>query len=457
MPKLARSRLKYFATATALAAMALFAGPQSAAAGTYKPIHVFCNGGGNCLDGVQVTMAYSGLIRDGDGNLFGTTTGGGSSNLGGVVFEFSPPGPGQLHWQEKVLHRFCSAGGNCPDGKTPLAGVIADPSGNLYGTTKYGGGALGAGIVYELVRPTSGTVWTLRVLHRFCQAGGNCVDGKWPAVGLVRDSLGHLYGTTIFGGDANDHGVAFELIPASGGNWTYKVIYRFCAAPGCPDGQQSSGLTLGSDGNLYGAAMQGGLAPNAGLVYRFVPTNAARTSWNQEVLYRFCPGGYPPCSDGSHPVTNVTRSASGQLFGMTMQGGKNDHGVVYRLTPPASGTTYTAKVLHTFCELGGTCTDGSVGGASNATLLVKSGKIYGTTHDGGNISNTGVLFELDPPAPGGKWTEKVLHRFCGAGGTCSDGKWPQSGVIADTAGHLFGATSQGGNARGAGVIYEYAP
>jgi uncharacterized repeat protein (TIGR03803 family) len=156
-----------------------------------KVLHSF-NGG----DGANPA---AGLIFDAAGNLYGTTTGGGTSGYG-TVFELTPMGGGG--WTETILYSF----GNGTDGAIPYAGLIFDAAGNLYGTTFGGGPYGGAGTVFELT-PTAGGGWTETVLHSF-----NGGDGANPVAGLIFDAAGNLYGTTT-GGGTYGGGTAFELSP----------------------------------------------------------------------------------------------------------------------------------------------------------------------------------------------------------------------------------------------------
>jgi uncharacterized repeat protein (TIGR03803 family) len=152
-----------------------------------------------------------------------------------------------------VLHAF--TGGS--DGGLPVAGLIADSSGNLYGTASEGG-ASGLGVVFKL---TPGGTET--VLHSF--TGGS--DGKNPGAGLIADSSGNLYGTTQFGG-ASNAGVVFKLSPGG----TETVLYSFT---GGSDGSEPfAGLIADSSGNLYGTTGKGGVgaSPGNGVVFKLAGT-----------------------------------------------------------------------------------------------------------------------------------------------------------------------------------------
>jgi uncharacterized repeat protein (TIGR03803 family) len=200
----------------------------------------------------------AGLIFDSLGNLYGTTAlsrnhsnCSGSNSICGVAFKLAPTGKGT--WGEDVLYTFCSLA-NCADGVEPLAGLILDAKGNLYGTTGYGG-AFGStasgGTVFEL-SPNSDGSWTESVLHSFCSKK-NCADGEHAFSGLAFDKTGNLYGTTTGGG--SDYcpgygcGVVFKLIPDSGGGWRQAVLHEFADRPGA---LPFAGVIFDSVGNLYG-------------------------------------------------------------------------------------------------------------------------------------------------------------------------------------------------------------
>jgi uncharacterized repeat protein (TIGR03803 family) len=153
----------------------------------------------------------AGLVLDASGNLFGTSTFGGTTN-NGTVFELKRTSGG--NWKENMLYSF--AGGE--DGTLPVGGVILDSAGDLYGTTQFGGGQGTCkngsqleycGTVFKLSPPRSvGGTWTESVLYRF--TGGN--DGALPGNNLVLDSAGNLYGTALLGGQYGN-GTVFEVTP----------------------------------------------------------------------------------------------------------------------------------------------------------------------------------------------------------------------------------------------------
>jgi uncharacterized repeat protein (TIGR03803 family) len=232
----------------------------------------------NCADG---KTPVAGLVRDRAGNFYGTTMAGGANLDAGTVFKLTPHAH-QLP-TETVIHNFCSLPG-CADGALPDAGLILDASGNLYGTTD-SGGANDSGTVFELVPNKGGTAYTQKVLYSFCSQTG-CMDGEQPVAGLVMDAAGNLFGTTALGGNPAVNGGAgfgtvFELVAHKRGTtteYTEEVLYRFCSQGKCSDGAQpQAGLVIDQDGKLYGTTRRGGLTgagltvQGGGTVFRLTP------------------------------------------------------------------------------------------------------------------------------------------------------------------------------------------
>jgi uncharacterized repeat protein (TIGR03803 family) len=246
------------------------------------------------------------LSLDGAGRLYGTTEAGGPYNHG-TVFELTNE---QGKWTESVLYNFCSPTG-CPSG-FPDANVIFDKSGNLFGTTQYGG-AHNEGTVFELIH--SGGKWTPKLLHSFNRGAK---DGAFPVAHLVLDRSGALYGTTTLGG-AGDYGTVFQLVSTQG-KWTESVVYSFNVLDGSTP---LAGLILAKPGKLYGSTAQGG-AYGGGTLFDLVLQNG---SWVESVLHSFGHGG-----DGIGPRSLVMDKA-GNLFGTTIAGGSHKGGTVFEFTP----------------------------------------------------------------------------------------------------------------------------
>jgi uncharacterized repeat protein (TIGR03803 family) len=351
--------------------------------------------------------------------------------------------------QEKVIHSFAST----PDGEQPWAGVIADASGNLYGTTGQAG-VWGAGMVFEL-SPAAGGAWVLKDLHDFCSApGGNCLDGDWPVGNLVFDSLGNLYGTTA-GGGANTSpagagaGVVFELSPRANGAWVEAVLYNFCSQPGCSDGwAPKSDLVLDPQGDLYGTTSCSGTSSTcAGIVFEL---SHASGQWVETVLYTFC--SRVKCFDGQAVNGQIVLSG-GHIFGTTQSGGLHNAGTVWELSPTGSGA-WAETVIYPFCSNQPNCFDGATPAAG--VTMDSQGRLFGTTLAGG-VKGDGTVFALTPS--GSSWSEGVLHAF---GTVAADGIGPASRVALDAYGHVFGTTPAGGaNAPGrnnyGGTLFELTP
>jgi len=371
----------------------------------------------------------AGVIADTSGNLYGTTAHNGGTGCDGTVFELRS---GTAYTK---LHTFCGEVG----GNQPLGGLIRNTQGNLYGTTYYGGGGTdcsgsrGCGTVFEL----SGL--TLTLLHSF--AGGG--DGKYPEAGVISDSSGNLYGTASAAG-AHGKGIVFRLSPpvVQGGDWSETVLHAFA---GSRDGASpAAGLLAHKGANYYGTTYSGGStscgqAAGCGTVFR------VSADGKEKVLYAFTGG-----SDGANPKSNLIADTSGNLYGTTYYGGggaacngEQGCGTVFELSPPASpGASWTETVLYAF-------TGGSDGSNPAAGLILSKGDLYGTTSAGG-VVGFGAVFELSPPAEtGNAWLETVLWSFNGEGG---DGATPLAPLLLMN-GNLFGTTYDGG-VNGRGNVFE---
>jgi uncharacterized repeat protein (TIGR03803 family) len=286
--------------------------------------------------------------------------------------------------------------GGSPGGCNPPSGLVQGSDSNFYGTT-YGGGMYGSGTVFRI--SASGTCTTL---YSF---GKSSTDGSQPN-GLVQGSDGYFYGTTYEGG-TNDNGTVFRVSP--GGTCT--TLYHFV---GYPDGNDpEAGLVQGSDGNFYGAGNGGGTYAG-GTVFRISPSGTYTT------LYSFGSS----LTDGGEP-NGLVQGSDGNFYGTTYEGGTNDNGTVFRISPSGSET-----ILYYF--VGGT----NDGRFPYAGLVQGSdGNFYGTTHQGGTNDN-GTVFRV---SPGG--SEMVLHHL--VGGT-SDGELPYAGLVQGSDGNFYGTAGQGG-------------
>jgi uncharacterized repeat protein (TIGR03803 family) len=306
---------------------------------------------------------HGGVTFDPHGNLEGTTVAGGTggpcaSDGCGVVFQVR-------RTTEKVLHSFTS--GN--DGFGPGGAVIADPTGNLYGTTP-DGGAHSAGVVYEVSR--GGRQPQEHVIHTF--TGGK--DGSTGSLGLLlRDSSGNLYGVTELGG-AHAGGTVFELSPTSKPKWRLTTLYAF---KGTPDAASPyGGLIADPSGNLYGTTYFGG-KNGLGAVFELV--HNARGTYRERVLYSFHGG-----RDGSSPTSTLVFGSSGDLYGTTSAGGGTcGCGTIFSVNPASGKET----VLHRF----GSGSDGAY--PYYGLTAGANGTFYGSTVAGGNF-NQGAIFGFTP-------------------------------------------------------------
>jgi uncharacterized repeat protein (TIGR03803 family) len=194
------------------------------------------------------------LTIDRAGNFYGTTIG---NEYGGVVFKLSPGSGGT--WSYTILHTFPGQGA---DGAYAYSGVILDADGNLYGTTYYGG-TYNDGTVFE-VPAGQGPNGPDKILYSF--HAGLDHGGDDPEGGLVFDPSGNLYGTTVFGGLYGD-GKIFEMLPNGDGTWTKKTLHNFGGQTqngftGIDGKYPYASVILGPDGNLYGTTEFGGYQPN---------------------------------------------------------------------------------------------------------------------------------------------------------------------------------------------------
>ncbi len=245
------------------------------------------------------SQPYSSVTFDAAGNIYGTTRFGGAAGAGSV-FKLTPANGS---WTESILTSFGA-------GASPVAGIIFDGSGNLYGTTPYGG-AGSKGQVFQLTPSRSG--WTKNIIYAF--TGG--ADGEFPAGGLIFDQAGNLYGSTAAGGSGNG-GTIFKL-SLSGSTWTLTTLYSFQGGSGGP----MSSLTVDAAGNLYGTTYGDGLF-GGGSVF----TLSAAEGWKFTSLHNF-----QQDSGGVFPIGGVTLDANGNLFGTASAAGAHNRGVVWEVTP----------------------------------------------------------------------------------------------------------------------------
>jgi uncharacterized repeat protein (TIGR03803 family) len=335
----------------------------------------------------------------------------------------------------KIIYTF--AGG--ADGADPYSDLILDAAGNLYGTTIAGGTGCNnsdCGTVFELTRTKDG--WKHQVLYSFA---GGANDGYGPKAGLVFDSSGNLYGTTVEGGISNCYGggcgTVFKLAPNSHGGWTESIVYKFTGING--DGANpKTDLVFDHQGNLYGTTWAGGNFTKGacdlgcGIVFKLTPNQDG--TWTESIIHAFA----GPSNDGSAPITPVVLDADGNIYGATRFGGTEKCvaaasnigcGAVYKLTTSPGGS-WSETLLYSFHRFQGTAVFPAGG-----FLLEPDGKIFGTSFFGGD--RYGALFELQQTKKG--WEQTVLHRFYGT----PDGQYPVGRLAMGPNGNLYGATVNG--------------
>ncbi len=372
-----------------------------ALASTFTVLHTFKG-----RDGMTPRSA---LTLDPQGNLYGTTSSGGSSKCGdslgcGTVFRLAPDGT------QTILHEF--KGGK--DGAYPWSGLSIGPDGALYGTTREGGDgkncdSSGCGTVYRITVNGAESVF-------YAFQGGD-TDGWRPETGVAVVKNGTIYATTSEYADT--FGALYKILP----DGAEIVLHAF-------DGFPVAKPVLDKEGNLYGTTFMDGAG--YGTVFKVTPDGT------KSLLHTFSGG-----SDGSYPRTDLLLDKIGNLYGTAQQGGDHDQGVVFRLAPDGAET-----VLYTFGAFAGD------GGYPFAGVVAdRKGNLFGTTSSGGS-NNMGTVFKLKSDGE-----ETVLYSFAGS----KDGAKPFAALVADKAGNLYGTTYAGGSTKGVcapdgcGTVFRVTP
>jgi uncharacterized repeat protein (TIGR03803 family) len=371
---------------------------QRMEAQTFSVIHDFTGG----ADGAN---PLNGLLLNSKGLMYGTASAGGAYNSG-LVYKVGPKG------RETVVYNF--KGG--ADGANPESFLIQDKAGNLYGTT-YAGGASNNGAVFKI----EGTKET--VLYSF---GAQSNDGYAPEAGLALDAYGNLYGTTTDGG-LYSGGTVFELIPSKSGSWTENILYNF--GEGTDGSTPVAGVTLDASGNLYGTTSTGG-EYGYGRVFELKKAS----SWSEAVIHDF-----ENLDDGATPYAGLIPGPAGVFYGAATDGGSAGGGTVFQLTP--SEGSWNFSVIESINGWG-------ISGSFRNVMVDSAGTIYATTHcDGVNVA--GTVYQLVPA--NGNWNYTQLYTFTGG----DDGLYSFSNLVLRD-GKLYGTTKQGGT-YGKGVIFEVTP
>jgi uncharacterized repeat protein (TIGR03803 family) len=358
-------------------------------------------------------LAPDALIQGSDGNFYGTTASGGANGLG-TLFKVTPAGV------ETLVYSFA---GGAANGATPQT-LLQGSDGNFYGVTGSGGSGPcqdGCGSAFKIT-PTG----VQTGLYFF--SGG--ADGGQPS-DVIQGSDGNLYGTTAYGGVANNAcgaggcGVAFKLTTAG----AESTLYSFSA--GTADGGLPVGITQGTDGNFYGTTTYGGSANN-GTVVRITPAGV------ETVLHSFAGG-----NDGANPQGPLIQGKDGNFYGTTTYGGTANGGTVFKISAAGVET-----VLYSFAG-------GSTDGANPYTSLVQGtdGNFYGTTNAGGDgscIAGCGAVFKVTPTG-----TESVVYFFTAA---MFGGPQPPtpSSLLQGSDGNFYGTTLNGGQ-YGGGAFFKVTP
>lgn len=423
-------------SALALLTFAVAALPASAQ--TFSVLHTFTGG----ADGA---LPFSGMILDPAGNLYGTAGAGGT----GSCLYSGAPGCGTIFevkkhnssWLFNPLYSFQGS----TDGEAPVRPLTRGPNGTYYGTTLGGGEGT---CNFETV-PECGVVFNagpnatpprtplLTFRESVLYRFTDGADGGNPYSTVISDQAGNIYGTTLYGG-ANGLGTVFELSPAGGGTYTEAVLYSFCPQYPCPDGSNPfDGVVFDTAGNLYGTTEDGG-ANNYGVVFELSPSGSG---WSERVIYSF-QGGF----DGKTPYAGVAMDSTGNLYGNTGLGGSGGGGTMYQLTP--NGSNWNFNLLYSV-------PGGELGYANARVTLDSSGNLYETVASGGAFGY-GQVLEL--AHSGSNWVYVDLHDFTNG----ADGSYPVGSVVLDSSGNLYSTTSLGGNLNcnvpsGCGVVWEITP
>ncbi len=350
------------------------------------------------------------LVQGLNGDLYGTSHGGGSSQEG-TVYKITPSGT------LTTLYNFVCQDDNCPNGAQPYAGLVLATDANFYGTTPFGG-ARQQGTVFKI---SSQGDFTL--LHSLAYE-----QGRYPYGGLVQATDGDFYGTTERYGR---HGGTIFKMTRDG---HLATLYNFCSQNNCSDGEYPyAALIQATDGNFYGTAQYGGNSNHdcgglgCGTIFKITPSGSFTT------LYTFC--SQTNCADGAVPLAGLVQAAGGDFYGTSSVGGSADEGTVFKITSSGAFTS-----LYSFCSQPN-CTDGSVPTA--ALVQATDGNFYGTTWNSSGGSNYGTVFKITP-----KGALTTLHSF-----QVSDGSYPYAGLVQATNGSFYGTTSSGGTT-GVGTIFK---
>ena len=433
--------------------------------GTWRAQTVYVFGENSSNDG---SLPLAGVIVDSAGSLYGTTERGGANGFG-TVYELTSFGSNQ--WSETILYNF--TGGT--DGGYPTGSLTFDAAGNLYGTSTVGGTGpcagggrnvvYGCGVVFELTAKINpdGTRNEI-ILHSFTG-----LDGSFPGANVIFDRDGNLLGTTPVGPGPNNAGTVFKMKPIAGGGWDFKTVYTFA---GGLDGQTpSGGLVQGADGLFYGTTRRGGDSNSCqygcGTVFELTPGSGF--AWKERIIHHFSGSATHPYGvDGEFPAAGVVFDGYGNLYGTAPVGGSASAvaqcqnyssvcgGTVFKLKRNQTGNWGTS-VVYSFVS----GTDGlnlsryqGTGFVTSGLVPDSLGNLYGSTPLGGKYG-WGTVYEMQLQSKGG-YQERILYNFRNG----SDGSQPTGPLLFDKSGNLLGLATTGGvsahctNSQGCGTVFE---
>jgi MYXO-CTERM domain-containing protein len=340
------------------------------------------------------------LIQATDGNLYGTTPLGGTSNLG-TVFKVTTTGT------FTNLVSFNGANGNSPE-----AALVQGTDGNFYGTTLLGG-SNNDGTVFKTT-----STGALTALLSF-----NGTSGGFPYAGLVQGTDGNFYGTTEEGGSSNE-GTVFTITTTT----TFTSLVPFTGANGS---NPFANVIQGNDGDFYGTTHSGGSGGD-GSVFKTTAAGSLTT------LVSFNSSSLPLAADGGMPLAALVQGGDGNFYGTTSQGGSSSLGTIFKMTPAGTLTT-----LVTFTGANGAEFSSGINPLPEAALVQGSdGNFYGTTPFGGT-NGAGTIFKM---TPAGVLT--TLFSF-----NTSNGANPYAGLVQGSDGNFYGTTQNGGSLND-GVVFQ---
>jgi uncharacterized repeat protein (TIGR03803 family) len=427
-------RPDYFVGVKAMARLLIISGllligvmPVEATAWTLTTIAAFNGNNGASPSGS--------LISDRSGNLYGTTSGGGTSahcldNNGdlircGTVFKLTKTASVATPYTLSTLLMF-----NGTNGSFPMGSLIKDSAGNLYGTTS-GGGGVGYGTVFELKKPTAPST-----TYQFSNIVSLDSDqGADPMGSLFADSAGNFYATTSSGA-AYGYGSVFKLDNSVSVNGSYRLTP--IASFNYGDGFTPYGDVIADCcGSLYGTTSNGG-RHNQGTVFMLKKLAPISGQYSLRTIATLTG------TNGAFPFGSLIVDGLGNFYGTTSSGGPGGGGTVFKLAKPT--TVNGAYILTTIGSFNGTN-----GSAPMGNLLAdSSGNLYGTASAGGP-GGCGIVFKLTKPAAAGLYTLSIIAAFSGPNGST-----PMGSLIADNAGNFYGTTSRGGK-HGNGTVFKLSP